>query len=288
VTPSTMVQTSCEGGSDLFAFDYFGEQAYLTQSSQLYLETALPAVGKVFCILPSFRAEQSRTRRHLAEYTHLEAELPWITFDDLMEAIESLLVDTIERLLALPEAAALLKEVNPEFKPLKRPFRRMSYTEAVQFTRDHNITKVDDTGAPTDELYEHGEDLPENAERKILAILDEPIFLYRFPVPLKAFYMSKTKDDPTLTESVDLLLPGVGEVVGGSMRIHDYDELMAAYEREKLDAEPYYWYTDQRKYGGVPHGGFGLGLERFLKWMLNLHSVKEACLFPRYMGRCQP
>jgi asparaginyl-tRNA synthetase len=288
VTPPTMVQTSCEGGSDLFSFDFFGEKAYLTQSSQLYLETVCPSVGKTFCILPSFRAEKSRTRRHLAEYTHLEAELPWITFEDLLNAMEDLIVNTIERMMAIPEAKELLLSVNPDFKVPQRPFRRMSYTDAVKYCNEHNITKNDDTGKPTDEHYAHGDDLPEAAERAILADLNEPIFMYKFPVHLKAFYMSKTKEDDKLTESVDLLLPGVGEVIGGSMRIHDYEELMAAYKREGYDASPYYWYTDQRKYGTFPHGGYGLGIERFLVYIFGDDHIRNVCLYPRYKNRCTP
>lgn len=288
VTPPTLVQTSCEGGSDLFQFDFFGEPAYLTQSSQLYLETVCPSVGRVFCILPSFRAEKSRTRRHLAEYTHLEAELPWITFEDLMNAMESLIVDTCERLLAIPEAKALMEFVNPSFTVPKRPFRRMSYTEAVKYCQEHNITKLDDTGKPTTEHYKFGEDLPEGAERAILADINEPIFLNKFPVHLKAFYMAKTKDDPALTESVDLLLPGVGEVIGGSMRISDYEELMAAYKRENYDPTPYYWYTDQRKYGTFPHGGYGLGVERFLVYLFGDNHIRNVCLYPRHRNRCKP
>jgi len=288
VTPPTLVQTSCEGGSDLFSFDFFGEPAYLTQSSQLYLETVCPSVGKTFCILPSFRAEKSRTRRHLAEYTHLEAELPWITFEDLMNAMEELIVNTIERIQQLPEAKALLDFVNPDFVPPKRPFRRMSYTEAVKYCQEHNITKNDETGKPTGEHYKFGDDLPEAAERAILADINEPIFMNRFPVPLKAFYMAKCKDDPALTESVDLLLPGVGEVIGGSMRISDFDELLAAYKREGYDPSPYYWYTDQRKYGTFPHGGYGLGVERFLVYLFGDDHIRNVCLYPRYKNRCKP
>lgn len=125
-------------------------------------------------------------------------------------------------------------------------------------------------------------------ERSILADIDEPIFMNKFPVPLKAFYMAKTKEDPTLTESVDLLLPGVGEVIGGSMRISDFDELMAAYQREKLDPSPYAYYTDQRKFGTVPHGGYGLGVERFLVYLFGDDHIRNVCLYPRYKNRCKP
>lgn len=273
VTPPTLVQTACEGGSDLFGFDFFGEKAYLTQSSQLYLETAIAALGDVFCIMPSYRAEKSRTRRHLAEYTHVEAEMPWITFDELLERMEHLIVDVSMRVGK---------------KKLDRPFYRMDYKDAVAFCHAHNITKLDETGQPTDEHYQLGDDLPESAERAILEIIDAPLFLCRFPASLKAFYMARDPQDPTLTLSADLLLPGVGEVIGGSIRIDDYQELMDAFAREGIDPAPYYWYTDQRKFGSVPHGGYGLGFERLLMFLTGQPHIRNVCMYPRYRNRCTP
>lgn len=235
----------------------------------------------------------SHTRRHLSEYTHLEAELAFITFDDLMTHIEEIvsshscpcplpvhhctsqICKTVDILLANPTSAALIKSLNPSFEAPTRPFTRLSYVDAINWLNEHGIKhpEEDVEGNPIKDesgqikMVEHkvGDDIAEAAERQMTDIIGKPVFLYGFPAELKAFYMKKMPrkegESLTLTESCDLLMPNVGEIVGGSMRISDEEELLAAYKKEGIDAAPYYWYTDQRKYGTTEHGGYGLGVE---------------------------
>ncbi|KAH8827871.1 asparaginyl-tRNA synthetase [Flagelloscypha sp. PMI_526] len=307
VTPPCMVQTQVEGGATLFEFNYYGQPAFLTQSSQLYLETCLPSLGDVFCVQESFRAENSHTRRHLSEFTHLEAELAFINFDDLMTNIESIICDTVDTLLADPSSAALIKQLNPDFVAPARPFMRISYVDAITWLNKHGIKRpqedkdgntINDPATGQPQMVDHavGDDIAEAAERQMTDIIGKPVFLFGFPAELKSFYMKKMPipEGDSLaaqfqfTESCDLLIPNVGEIVGGSMRIADMQELMEGYAREGIDPKPYYWFTDQRKYGTCEHGGYGLGVERFLAWLANRYTVRECSLYPRWPGRCTP
>jgi asparaginyl-tRNA synthetase len=167
----------------------------------------------------------------------------------------------------------------------------MDYGDAIKWLKDNGIKKdiFDENNVKIGEAdYEFGEDIPESPERRMTDTIGEPIFLTRFPAGIKSFYMKRCPEDNNLTESVDVLMPGVGEITGGSMRIADFAEIMAAYKSSDIDPTPYYWYTDQRKYGTCEHGGFGLGMERFLAWLLNRYTVRDVCLYPRYIGRCEP
>jgi asparaginyl-tRNA synthetase len=241
VSPPALVQTQVEGGATLFKFNYYNEEAYLTQSSQLYLETCLPSMGDVYCIEKSFRAEKSLTRRHLAEYTHIEAELDYVNFDDLLTHLEEVMCRVIEVTMSDPVIKQHITDLNPEFAMPERPFMRMKYQDAIDWLVKEGIPNED--GEP----HKFGDDIAEAAERRMTDIINRPIFLTHFPAEIKTFYMLKDKDDARVTESVDCLMPGVGEIVGGSMRMDNYDELMAAFAREQIDPAAYYWYTDQRK-----------------------------------------
>ena len=243
ISPPAFVQTQVEGGSTLFELDYYGEKTYLTQSSQLYLETGIPSLGNVYCIEKSFRAEHSLTRRHLSEYTHVEAELDFVDFEDLLTHLEEIISTVVSTVMDDPEISGYIKQLNPDFKAPARPFKRMRYSDAIDWLNAQDPPILTDKNLP----HKFGDDIAEAAERKMTDIINLPILLTHFPVEIKAFYMKKDPLDPRVTESVDVLMPGVGEIVGGSMRMEGYEELMKAYEREGISPKEYYWYTEQRK-----------------------------------------
>ncbi|KAG5440051.1 hypothetical protein PCK2_000659 [Pneumocystis canis] len=235
VTPPCLVQTQVEGGSTLFALNYYGEKAYLTQSSQLYLETCLPSLGDVYCVQESFRAEVSHTRRHLSEYSHVEAELAFLSFSELLNHIEEFICSSLDILLNDPIASRLIEFLNPGFKKPQTPFFRMKYVDAIKYCNEHDI--LNSNG----ESYSLGDDIAEFAERQIVEGIQKPVFLTEFPASLKSFYMRRIPGNTEYTESVDLLIPGIGEVVGGSMRILEFDELKQAFDKENIDSSSYYW-----------------------------------------------
>lgn len=278
VTPSTIVQTQVEGGSTLFKFKYFDQEAYLTQSSQLYLETVLSSLGNVFCVLPSFRAEKSRTRRHITEYTHIEAEMPWFEFEDLIDFIEDMIINVYSKAKESP----ILERINPSLEIPAKPFKRITYEEAIRLLREYEIR------GESGEYLDYRDEITEGPERALIDKIGSPTFLTHFPTGMKPFYMKINREEPEVMNAVDLLIPNVGEIIGGSQREDELEILLQRMKDEGLDPKPYYWYIDQRKYGSVPHSGFGLGLERQIQGLLNLDHIREACLYPRLINRATP
>jgi len=278
VAPPIITRSGCEGGSTLFEIEYFGDKAYLTQSSQMYGEVFVFSLGKVFVFAPSFRAEKSRTIRHLAEYWHLEPEMAFYDHEMNMELQEKMVQDVVQRMVK--EHPELLKACGRDpldLEKVKTPFERLEYKDAVD--------KVNELGGK----MEHGEDFGADEEALLTKELDKPMFVHKYPKNIKAFYMKEDSKNPELVLNNDLLAPrGHGEIIGGSERIWDYNELIARMKEQNLNLKDYEWYTDLRKYGSVPHSGFGLGIERFCKWILNLDHIRDTIPFPRTITRCYP
>ena len=275
VAPPMITTSACEGGSTLFEFDYFGQKAYLTQSGQLYNEAFITALETVFILAPSFRAEKSRTVKHLTEYWHLEEEAAFFDNEDNMKLQEEMVEFVAQRLSKNP----LLKHFNrkpEELKLVKTPFHRLSYDKAID--------KLNSLGCKT----EWGDDFGVEHEGLLTKGLEKPLFVYEWPRKTKAFYM-EIADDGEHVKNADMLAPeGHGELIGGSERIWEYDKLLQRMKEQKLYVKDYEWYLDLRKYGSVPHSGFGLGIERFVKWLLNLEHIRDAIPFPRVINRAYP
>jgi asparaginyl-tRNA synthetase len=274
-----LTPTACEGTTSLFETDYLDRgKAYLSQSGQLYLEAAAMALGRVYCFGPTFRAEKSKTRRHLTEFWMVEAEAAFYTLDDVMELAESLVRTVVERVLAHQEPHLRLLE--RDLAPLQEvagPFPRLSYTEALELLKQEGKDLA------------WGDDLGGDEETVLSQRFSRPVLVHRYPKEAKAFYMEPDPADPRLVLCVDMLAPeGYGEIVGGSQRIHDLDTLLARIREHHLPAEPLEWYLDLRRYGSVPHGGFGLGIERLVAWICGLHHVRETIPFPRLLDRIYP
>jgi asparaginyl-tRNA synthetase len=269
---------ACEGTTTLFETDYFGEKAYLTQSGQLYNEATAMALGKTYCFGPTFRAEKSKTRRHLIEFWMVEPEVAYATLEDVMDLIERFVVSVVGRVLEerKPELRVLERDLAP-LERVKAPFPRIAYGEAA----DILIRK----GLP----FERGNDFGGTDETVLTEGFDRPFFVHRFPAAVKAFYMKRDPEDETLSLSCDLLAPdGYGEIVGGGEREGDYDTLVARVREHGLPESAFDWYLDLRRYGSVPHAGFGMGIERALTWIAGLDHVRETIPFPRMLHRLKP
>ncbi len=273
-----LTPSACEGTTTLFQTDYFGEPAYLSQSGQLYMEAAAMAFGKVYCFGPAFRAEKSKTRRHLMEFWQAEPEVAWATLDDIMDLAENLIAYIVERVLEnRTEELKLLERDISKLEAVKKPFYRITYTEAVE--------KVNQAGLK----MEWGEDFGGDEETVLAEQFDKPILVHRYPAKVKPFYMKRDPENPELALCVDVLAPeGYGEIVGGGQREDDYETLYNRMVEENMPIEDYEWYLDLRKYGSVPHSGFGIGLERTLRWIAGIHHIREAIPFPRLLEKIYP
>jgi asparaginyl-tRNA synthetase len=282
--PPILTPAACEGTSTLFPVDYFDEQAYLTQSGQLYIEATAMALGKVYSFGPTFRAEKSKTRRHLTEFWMVEPEVAYAQLDDIMELAEGLISFVVKRCLerrrgdlqVIGRDVAKLEKIEP-------PFPRISYDDAVK-----NLQEGHAKGA-LEAKFEWGGDLGSPDETYLSAQFDKPVMVHRYPAKVKAFYMEPDPQRPELALCVDVLAPeGYGEIIGGSQRMASHELLVQRIHEHELPEEAFKWYLDLRKYGSVPHGGFGMGIERAVAWICGLEHVRETIPFPRMLNRLYP
>ena len=275
-----LTPSSCEGTSSLFETDYFHEgTAFLSQSGQLYQEPGVPAFGKVYCFGPTFRAEKSKTRRHLTEFWMVEPEMAFAGLEDVMQLGERMVKFILQRVLEgrQEELKILERDTAPLETALNESFGRMSYTDSV--------TKLKELGSDIN----WGEDFGNDDETILMNATDRPLWVHRFPKSFKAFYMAFDPLAPDLALGADLLAPeGYGEVIGGGERASDIDYLLAQIEQHGLNLADYEWYLDVRRFGGVQHGGFGMGLERAVAWICKLPHVRETIPYPRMMGTLRP
>jgi asparaginyl-tRNA synthetase len=277
VSPPMFISAAVEGGSTLFGVKYFDQDLYLTQSSQLYLEILVYALEKVYCIAPSFRAEKSRTIRHLTEYWHIEGEWPFADMNDLMSFEEKLMAHICRQ--TADNCKRDLEELGVEMSRLasvKTPFPKITYTEAVELLRKKGAKP------------QWGDDFGYEDEKTLADEFGKPFFVYDYPTAIKAFYCKTYRDRPDVAMSVDMLVPRIGEASTGGAREEDKEVLIKRINDMGLKEEDYDWYLDLRRYGTVPHVGFGLGLERLLAWMLDLENVFDAIPFPRTTRRFYP
>ncbi|MCP4420733.1 MAG: asparagine--tRNA ligase [Chloroflexi bacterium] len=280
---------AAEGTSTLFELGYFDEKAYLAQTGQLYNEANIMAFGKVYCFGPTFRAEKSKTRRHLTEFWMVEPEMAFFDLDDLMDFEERFMEYIIQTTLAKrrPELEMLERDLSA-LENIKAPFPRISYDEAIE--RIHAIGDAsDDPDFKELMAIEWGDDFGSPHETELTKQFDKPVFVYGYPTQVKAFYMEPWPNRPEVCKSVDLLAPeGYGEIFGGSERMSDPDLLIAAIEKHELPLKHYQWYVDLRRFGSVPHSGFGLGLERVVTWICGIDHIRQTSPFPRTLNRMNP
>ena len=270
---------ACEGTTTLFPAQYFEETtAYLTQSGQLYNEANAMALGRVYCFGPTFRAEKSKTRRHLTEFWMVEPEMAYADLNDVMELAEGLLVYVVGRTLdrRRHELRTLERDVS-KLELVQSPFPRISYDEAVAILKDKGLP------------FEWGGDFGGPDETAVSEAFDRPVMVHRFPSKIKAFYMKPDPERPELALGVDVLAPeGYGEIIGGGQRLDDLDLLLERIDEHQLPKEAFDWYVDLRRYGTVPHGGFGMGIERAVAWICGLEHVRETIPYPRMLYRLYP
>jgi asparaginyl-tRNA synthetase len=285
--PPILTPNACEGTSELFEMDYFDEgKAYLTQSGQLYIEATAMALGRVYSFGPTFRAEKSKTRRHLTEFWMIEPEVTYMDLDGLMSLAESFLTHIVKRVLELHTAD--LKTIGKDITKLEAiiapaPFPRLSYDDAHAMLLDAHAKGLIETA------HVYGDDFGSPDETYISSQFDKPVMVHRYPSAVKAFYMQPDPLDPTKALCVDVLAPeGYGEIIGGSQRVDDYDLLKSRIESHNLPMEAFQWYLDLRKYGSVPHSGFGMGIERCVAWICGLEHVRETIPFARTLNRIYP
>jgi asparaginyl-tRNA synthetase len=270
---------ACEGTSTLFEVNYIDDQkAYLTQSGQLYIEATAMALGKVYTFGPTFRAEKSKTRRHLTEFWMLEPEAAYAELGDMMNLAEGLVSAVVQAVLVNKSIELeTLKRDTKDLENVKPPFPRITYEEAIDILNKHNN--------PT----KFGDDIGGDEETIVSNEFDRPVMVHRYPAAIKAFYMQPDAERPDLALAFDMLAPeGYGEIIGGSQRIHDYDLLVKRLHEYNLPEEPFQWYLDLRRYGSVPHAGFGLGLERTVAWICGTEHIREVIPFPRMIYRVYP
>ena len=282
--PPIITPAACEGTTTLFPVDYFDEQAYLTQSGQLYAEATAMALGKVYSFGPTFRAEKSKTRRHLTEFWMVEPEVAYAELDDVMELAEGLITFIVKRCLEKrrPDLQTIGRDIS-KLEKIEAPFPRISYDDAVKNLQEgHAQGKLESK-------FEWGGDLGSPDETYLSAQFDKPVMVHRYPAKVKAFYMEPDPQRPELALCVDVLAPeGYGEIIGGSQRMASYELLLQRIHEHNLPEEAFKWYLDLRKFGSVPHGGFGMGIERAVAWICGLDHVRETIPFPRMLYRLYP